>query len=223
MRRREPGAAAEVALERSLLPLPQCTGRRRRQQHHRPPRGLRRRPRGPRARGALARARGEPGSDGQAPAGRPRLRRPAPPRPARRGPPRPALPRSLPAAAWALPSRRGRPPRRGAASAQAGGVGAVGPRHGRVRALHKGKAARGRRSGEGAARPGAAGCRAGAGGGARARAAAPPPSPAFQNPQPGPPAAEAPSSFGRRRRREAGLGGLCGPRHAPRAGCSAAF
>ena len=128
---REPGAAAVAALERSLLPLPQCTGRgrrrrrrRRQQQHHRLSGWQRRRPRARRARDT---ARGEPGSDGEAPAGRPRLRRPTPPRPERPAPLRSALPCSLPAAAPAFPSRRGQPPRRGAASAQAGGVGAAEP------------------------------------------------------------------------------------------------
>lgn len=86
---REPGAAEVVARERSLLPLPQCTGRRRRRQHHRPPGWLRWRPRGPRARRARGTTRGEPGSDGEAPTGRLRLRGPAPPHPAPPGAARP--------------------------------------------------------------------------------------------------------------------------------------
>ena len=100
----------------------------------------------------------------------------------------PALPSSPPAAAGALPSSRGRPPRRGAASAQAGGVGAEGPamaaselytkvRRPASRAVGGGRATRRRRpsgqGGAGARGPGAA-------------PPAPPPSRAFQNPDPCP-------------------------------------
>lgn len=42
VRPREPGGIAVVALERSLLPLPQCTGRRRRRRHRAPRRSQRR-------------------------------------------------------------------------------------------------------------------------------------------------------------------------------------
>lgn len=178
---REPGATAAAALERSLLPLPQCTGRRRRQ-HHRPPRGLQRRLRGRRARGALEAAPGESQSDGDAPAGRPRLRRRAPPRPA-----------ALPCARRRQPGRflvhaggsagEVRPPhRRGATTPRA--------RHGRVRALHKGRAPRG--CGRGRRRP-----QRRLSGGGREGLGRHPLSEHFQTPGPAclsP--AEAPSSFG---------------------------
>lgn len=133
---RVPRAAAVTARERSLLPLPQCTGRlrrRRRRQHHRPPRGLRRRLLRSPARGALAAARGEPGSDGEAPAGRPSLSRPAPPRSARSCPtPRRRQPGRFLVGAGGGPGEVRPPHGRGASAPRA--------RHGRIRALHKGRA-----------------------------------------------------------------------------------
>lgn len=160
---REPGATAVAALERSLLPFPQCTGRRR-QQHHRPASGLRRPLRGPRARGALAAARGAPGSDGEAPASRPRLRRPA--RPA---PPGPAL----------LPARQpgrflvGAGGRQARCGLRTGGGRRCRGRHGRVPALHKGRGPAGWGGGP------AAGCQA-AGRGCRGREGRRPAPPLFR-------------------------------------------
>lgn len=157
---RVPRAAAVTALERSLLPLPQCTGRlrrRRRQQHHRPPRGLRRRLLRSRARGLLAAARGEPGSDGEAPAGRPSLSRPAPPRPARWCPtPRPRQPGRFLVGAGGGPGEVRPPHGRGASAPRA--------RHGRVRALHKGRTPGGQWEGAAGPRRGLSGW--GGGGGA---------------------------------------------------------
>lgn len=169
---REPGATAVAALERSLLPFPQCTGRRRRQ-HHRPPSGLRRRLRGPRARGALAAARGAPGSDGEAPDPRPRLRRPA--RPA---PPGPAL----------LPARQpgrflvGAGGRQARCGLRTGGGRRCRGRHGRVPALHKGRGPPGR-----AGNPPPAARRGARVSGARGPPAGTTPFPSISNPPPPPP------------------------------------